>query len=97
MTAHLQFANGLISGEGRDKDGRFFVKGCFWVATSEVALTKKYRFHSVALRGSWNGSYIEGTAVYRFLFLREEGNFELWPEVDESDLSLRVLFGEAVS
>ncbi len=95
MTARLSFAGQSISGNGKDRDGIFRVKGMYSIENNRVSLTKRYRWHSVVFRGSWNGEFIEGDTTFRFLFLREHGLFELWPQRDEETLSVLEVLAQA--
>src|SRR5688500_12036830 len=58
----LTFRAGKISGEGRDKVGRFNVEGRYALDSGECNWTKQYiKQHSVAYRGFNEGQGIWGT------------------------------------
>jgi len=77
MRLHLTFANGVISGDGNDDIGRFFIKGrydsqseCHWAKTYVGA-------HDVFYRGFREGKGIWGTwEIGNFA----RGGFHIWPK-----------------
>jgi hypothetical protein len=77
MQLHLTFANGVISGDGNDDIGRFFIKGrcdsrgeCHWTKTYAGA-------HDVFYRGFREGKGIWGTwEIGNFA----HGGFHIWPK-----------------
>jgi hypothetical protein len=77
MELHLSFANGLVSGEGRDDIGVFLIKGRYEAATGECYWTKSYvGAHDVYYRGFREGKGIWGTWE---ITIRDHGGFRIWP------------------
>ena len=77
MDLHLTFANGSMSGEGKDDVGRFLIKGRYDAATRECHWTKSYvGAHDVFYRGFREGKGIWGTWE---ITIRHHGGFHIWP------------------
>ena len=78
MQLHLTFANGIISGDGNDDLGRFFIKGRFDSSQAECHWTKTYvGAHDVFYRGFREGKGIWGTwEIGNFA----HGGFHIWPK-----------------
>jgi len=77
MQLHLTFANGVISGDGNDDIGRFFIKGRY-ESQAECHWTKTYvDAHDVFYRGFREGKGIWGTwEIDNFA----HGGFHIWPK-----------------
>ena len=77
MDIHLTFANGLMSGDGRDDVGTFLIKGRYDSASAECHWTKSYLgAHDVYYRGFREGKGIWGTWE---ISIRDHGGFHIWP------------------
>ena len=77
MELALTFANGVMSGDGEDDVGRFFVKGRYDAASRECYWTKTYvGAHDVYYRGFREGKGIWGTWE---ITIRQHGGFHIWP------------------
>ena len=76
MDLALAFANAIISGDGNDDIGRFFVTGRFDEANGECYWTKNYiGRHHVYYRG-----FREGKGIWGLWELpHESGGFHIWP------------------
>lgn len=77
MDLHLDFAGGIMSGEGNDDVGAFVIKGRYDTATRECYWTKTYvGAHDVFYRGFREGKGIWGTwEIGHF----SHGGFHIWP------------------
>ena len=80
MDLALDFANAIISGDGNDDIGRFFVTGRFNEANGECYWTKSYiGRHHVYYRG-----FREGKGIWGLWELpNESGGFHIWPRGQE--------------
>jgi hypothetical protein len=77
MELDLTFANGLMSGDGRDDIGLFLIKGKYDAETRECYWTKSYAgAHDVFYRGFREGKGIWGTWE---ISLFGHGGFYIWP------------------
>jgi hypothetical protein len=77
MELDLTFANGLMSGDGRDDIGLFLIKGKYDAETRECYWTKSYAgAHDVFYRGFREGKGIWGTWE---ISLFGHGGFHIWP------------------
>ncbi len=77
MDLVLTFANGQMSGDGRDDVGAFLIRGRYDAASGECYWTKSYiRAHDVFYRGFREGKGIWGTWEIK-LWCR--GGFHIWP------------------
>ena len=73
----MAFANGVVSGDGIDDVGRFFLKGRYDAATRECHWTKTYvGGHDVFYRGYREGKGIWGRWEIGNL---AHGGFHIWP------------------
>ena len=83
MEMRLTFRNGGLSGEGRDRVGKFVMKGRYSVADGKCYWTKRYvGKHDVFYNGFNEGKGIWGTweiAATRE-YPRQHGGFHIWPE-----------------
>jgi hypothetical protein len=78
MQLHLTFANGMMSGDGNDDIGRFFIKGRYDSQTAESHWTKSYvGSHDVFYRGFREGKGIWGTWE---IGVFDHGGFHIWPK-----------------
>ena len=82
MDLHLEFANGIMTGEGNDDIGRFIIKGKYDEAAHESTFHKTYvAAHTVFYRGFREGKGIWG--VWEIgIFAR--GGFHIWPVGSEA-------------
>jgi len=77
MDLDLTFANGLMSGDGRDDVGLFLIKGKYDAQSRECHWTKSYLGgHDVFYRGFREGKGIWGTWEIN---LFGHGGFHIWP------------------
>src|SRR3954447_18536962 len=77
MQLHLTFANGIVSGDGNDDIGRFFINGRYDSQAAECHWTKTYvGAHDVFYRGFREGKGIWGTWEIGNL---AHGGFHIWP------------------
>jgi len=87
MELHLTFADGTLSGDGRDCVGKFTVHGRYNLADGRCRWTKLYLGkHAVYYegfnegQGIWGAWHIPATS----LTIEVSGGFHIWPE-DMSD------------
>ena len=79
MTLAMQFAQGEVSGEGRDLVGQFTLKGSYDLADGRCLLTKTYPgSHQVIYEGSNEGDGKWLWGLWRIG--AESGGFHLWPK-----------------
>jgi hypothetical protein len=77
MDLRLTFANGLLSGDGRDDIGAFLIKGRYDPPSRGCHWTKSYLgAHDVFYRGFREGKGIWGTWE---IGIRCHGGFHIWP------------------
>jgi hypothetical protein len=77
MDLHLTFANGNMSGIGRDNVGRFLIRGRYDARNRECHWTKSYLgAHDVFYRGFREGKGIWGLWEIGSL---SRGGFHIWP------------------
>jgi hypothetical protein len=83
MELRLTFKNGVMTGEGRDWVGDFFVKGAYNLSDGKCHWTKKYvGKHDVYYQGFNEGKGIWGVweiAIAGYGVL-SKGGFHIWPE-----------------
>lgn len=96
MELLLTFTNGEIHGEGRDRVGKFIIRGAYSTADGKCRWTKKYvHQHDVYYQG-----FNEGKGIWGKWELSSpdagtaQGGFHIWPE-GMSDPTQRVLYAEA--
>lgn len=78
MDLQLTFAQGRLTGEGRDDVGRFLLRGRYDAQTLECHWTKTYPgSHDVFYRGFREGKGIWGTWEIGLL---SHGGFHIWPK-----------------
>ncbi len=78
MEMNLTFRRGVLTGEGRDRVGRFSVKGKYQVEDGKCYWTKRYLGkHDVFYQG-----YNEGKGIWGVWEIRPlgRGGFHIWPE-----------------
>jgi hypothetical protein len=77
MELRLTFADGRMTGEGRDRVGTFAVDGVYSPADGRCAFTKQYvKRHAVHYAG-----YNEGKGIWGTWKLSDDtGGFHIWPE-----------------
>ena len=87
MDLHLTFADGVVSGDGKDDISCFLIKGRYDAANGECYWTKTYiGAHDVFYRGFREGKGIWGTWEIRSW---GHGGFHIWPKAaDESEARL---------
>jgi hypothetical protein len=76
MELRLTFADGRMSGDGRDRSGTFTVDGVYSRTDGKCAFTKQYREHAIDYAGYNEGKGIWGTWKLSDL----TGGFHIWPE-----------------
>lgn len=77
MELRLTFADGRMTGEGRDRVGQFTVEGGYTPADGRCAFTKRYvKKHAVHYVGFNEGKGIWGTWNLDDV----TGGFHIWPE-----------------
>jgi hypothetical protein len=82
----LTFINGVMSGEGNDDVGRFFVRGRYDQHTRECHWTKTYvGAYDVFYRGFREGKGLWGTWE---ITIRHHGGFHIWPQGQGSEEAL---------
>jgi hypothetical protein len=79
MNLTLEFVNGRIVGEGRDRVGEFLIRGSYELKEGRCTLTKTYPgSHDVDYRGANEG---DGKWVWGLWRIRtDSGGFHLWPD-----------------
>jgi hypothetical protein len=78
MDLHLTFRHGSLSGEGRDRVGKFIFKGRYSVEDGKCYWTKRYLGkHDVFYQG-----YNEGKGIWGTWEIPPDntGGFHIWPE-----------------
>jgi hypothetical protein len=91
MELRLTFADGRMSGDGRDRVGQFTVAGTYTPADGRCAFTKRYvGGHAVHYAGFNEGKGIWGT----WRLADVTGGFHIWPE-GMGDPTVRRLSEEA--
>jgi hypothetical protein len=81
MEILLTFAGGRMSGEGRDRVGKFTFEGDYSVTDGRCRWVKKYLGkHAVHYTGFNEGKGIWGTWELRWGPLHFTGGFHIWPE-----------------
>lgn len=85
MELRLKFRHGSMTGEGRDRVGRFVIKGRYAVEDGKCYWTKRYLGkHDVFYQGYNEGKGIWGAWEIppgpKSLGFRLHGGFHIWPE-----------------
>lgn len=81
MELNLTFADGTITGDGRDWIGKFTIRGKFDVQTGECHWSKCYPSHDLFYRGFNEGKGIWGTWEFTEpVWCSPTGGFHIWPE-----------------
>ena len=81
MEVLLAFAGGRMSGDGRDRVGKFTFEGSYDVADGKCRWVKRYvGKHAVRYSGFNEGKGIWGTWEMRWESLVFSGGFHIWPE-----------------
>ncbi len=78
MELSLTFADGEVKGEGRDRVGKFLIKGRFQVEDGKCWWTKSYiGLHDVSYSG-----FNEGKGIWGMWEIEApwKGGFHIWPE-----------------
>jgi hypothetical protein len=92
MELTLQFRDGRVSGEGRDRVGSFLIRGRFQVEDGRCWWTKSYvGRHDVTYNG-----YNEGKGIWGIWEIEVpwRGGFHIWPEGMADPTSPRISVGE---
>jgi hypothetical protein len=81
MELLLTFASGRMSGEGRDRVGKFTIEGSYEVTDGKCRWVKRYvGKHAVHYTGFNEGKGIWGTWELRWDGATFSGGFHIWPE-----------------
>ena len=84
MDLRLTFAQGSMTGDGRDRVGKFVIRGRYDLADGKCYWTKRYLGkHDVFYRGYNEGKGIWGQWEFPsgiFPGLTNRGGFHIWPE-----------------
>jgi hypothetical protein len=81
MEILLTFAGGRMTGEGRDRVGKFTFEGDYNVVDGKCMWVKKYLGkHAVRYNGFNEGKGIWGTWELRWQQFHFTGGFHIWPE-----------------
>jgi hypothetical protein len=79
MDLHITFGRGVLAGDGRDRVGKFTMKGRYQIDDGKCYWTKKYLGkHDVFYQGYNEGKGIWGFWEIPSCFL--QGGFHIWPE-----------------
>lgn len=87
MKLRLRFFDNNIEGSGRDPMGEFSLSGMFSEDNGRVMFTKEYGAINVDYTGTWDGSMIYGRWNLMDQHYSESGDFEIWPDKDEKDVT----------
>ena len=85
MKLKLHFVGTNLNGGGNDAIGSFEVAGIFSDETGQVLFTVTYRTHTVDYSGTWDGQFIFGKWTLHDESFSEIGEFEMWPDKEETD------------
>ena len=81
MELTLSFADGRLTGAGRDRVGRFTIDGTYSTADGKCDWLKQYvKAHGLSYRGFNEGKGIWGTWELHDAGLIFTGGFHIWPE-----------------
>jgi hypothetical protein len=81
MELQLTFRQGVMTGDGRDRVGKFLVTGRYDLSDGKCYWTKKYvGKHDVFYRGFNEGKGIWGVWEISSKTLPQQGGFHIWPE-----------------
>ncbi len=95
MELTLDFADGRMSGSGRDRVGTFTVEGAYDIKDGACLWIKGYiNAHAITYRGFNEGKGIWGTWELNWSGLIYTGGFHIWPE-GMADPTIPVLEEEA--
>ena len=95
MELQLTFSHGTMTGEGRDRVGKFIIRGRYEVADGQCYWTKSYvAGHDVFYRGFNEGKGIWGSWELTDAGIVCTGGFHIWPE-GMADPSTPALAAEA--
>ena len=91
MSLSLAFANGRVTGSGRDIVGRFDFSGTYDLKSGRVEMVKHYdtRVHLVSYNGANQGDGMWLWGVWNIL-AAYRGGFHLWPEGEEDPTKRRL-------
>ncbi len=83
MDLQLNFASGILTGDGSDDVGRFLIEGRYDAGTRDCHWTKSYLGrHDVFYKGCREGKGIWGTWE---IGKRFHGGFHIWPRASEEE------------
>lgn len=88
MTLHLKFGKKNLHGKGEDRIGPFQIQGGY-DDEGQVQFTKRYPYHKVRYRGTWNGASISGRWTIRDWGWVDHREFEIWPLGDDEERAIR--------
>jgi hypothetical protein len=81
MELILRFANGVVTGEGRDAVGEFLIRGRYQVDDGKCHWHKRYiGKHDVFYKGYGEGKGVWGTWEIGAPLVHDTGGFRIWPE-----------------
>ena len=81
MEMVLTFTGGRMSGEGRDRVGKFTIEGSYDLADGRCEWVKRYmKAHAVHYKGFGEGRGIWGTWEMHWGGVTLTGGFNIWPE-----------------
>ncbi|HEX3151381.1 MAG TPA: hypothetical protein VHR66_25100 [Gemmataceae bacterium] len=81
MELLLTFAVGRMSGEGRDRVGKFTIEGSYEVTDGKCDFVKRYvKRHAVRYHGFNESKGIWGTWEMNWAGATATGGFHIWPE-----------------
>ena len=84
MKLSLRFGETDVTGSGNDPIGAYDISGILCDNGDRVMFTKQYRTHAVEYAGTWDGTMIYGKWTLHDEAFTEIGEFEIWPDQDES-------------
>ncbi len=81
MELHLDFVNGVLSGEGKDFVGEFLVNGTYNLEDGKCQFIKQYfNKHAIDYSGFNEGKGIWGTWILTWAGITNRGGFHIWPK-----------------
>jgi len=87
MKLRLRFFDCAIEGAGRDPMGEFKISGMFSEDNGRVIFTKEYGAVNVDYCGTWDGTLIYGRWNLSDQHYSESGDFEIWPDKEDEDVT----------
>jgi hypothetical protein len=81
MDLRLEFRDGLMNGDGRDRVGQFLIRGRYSVDDGQCHWVKQYiGQHNIFYKGYNEGKGIWGTWELVVAGASASGGFHIWPE-----------------